>query len=194
MAGVLIILLADNYILPEFHDLFHSLPSGGQQEVYQIVTAKFKCHPKMLLELPESADPNKRLTIENSNEPGEVLLTYIPNAVMKNDGKKIANAFWKMVSEYPAAPGDEPVPNNGVPVHYAKDRDLQRTGHKPAWHIGCWETYGSTPRITKESWNQHPIALGRLNGLLEQIRQNLAPHFVNIVRRYFPEQADFMIK
>jgi hypothetical protein len=182
----------DVHTLSEFNDVFARRPKGGQSGVYSIATTLFNCNPDDLAILSQAEDPDMRITITHPDDKAEVLAAYIPDVMSPDTAKHIAEEYGKLTKVLPKSPdGDY---KGGVPRHYACARDVARTSGSPAFHFGFWETYGSIPRFTKATVDQYPLALERINSLMYQIKNYLAPHFMNILSQHFPEQVAAMIK
>jgi hypothetical protein len=62
----------------------------------------------------------------------------------------------------------------------------------PAAHFGIWETYGTNPRVTKDTKIQNPVVHGALMELCRLLQDYVAPKCHNLLGRLAPQLLDII--
>ena len=65
-----------------------------------------------------------------------------------------------------------------------------RRSNTPALHLGTWELYASTPRITGDSRQQNDDVIAAMDNFLRIVHRSIAPKIFNILRSHYPKQLD----
>jgi hypothetical protein len=66
----------------------------------------------------------------------------------------------------------------------------KRRSRSSALHLGVWETYGATPRITRDSVAQSDDVIFAMDRFLQIIQDSVGFKLYNLLKEYYPQQFD----
>ncbi|KAI0312509.1 hypothetical protein OF83DRAFT_1086969 [Amylostereum chailletii] len=152
-----------------FHDDFLKWPKD-RETVIALVTRKYN-HTADILPTVESQTP---VGILNPTPHGQKFLALLFVNIFKDH---INNLMIRLFDEF--------IDTNSV-FFGAKYKGRFKT---PALHLGVWQIYMSRLMITRESRDQAPEVIEKMDTFISAVKRFVVPKILSFLTQYLPEQA-----